>query len=312
MSGPAARGETVTGEEAAEDAAVLVQGLTRRFGDFTAVDGVTFAVGAGEVFGLIGLNGSGKSTLIRMLSGLLLPTAGDARVLGIDVRRRPEEVRRRIGYMAQRFSLYQDLTSAENLRFFGSVYGLDWAALAARIEELGGLLDLGDALERPVRELPTGWRQRVALAGALLHRPEPLFLDEPTSGVDPLSRRRSWDLIYRLACEGVTVMVTTHYMDEAERCHRLGLMNRGRLLALGPPAARELVEKLRVTGYLDFRHRVASLRELRELMDAGSIRAGLVIPPGFSRRVAAGRPALAIYAVVLLGLAAFRFRRTLD
>ncbi len=223
----------MTREEAAGGVAVAVRALTKRFGDFTAVDGVTFAVGTGEVFGLIGPNGSGKSTLIRMLCGLRLPTAGDARVLGIDVRRRPEEVRRRIGYMAQRFSLYQDLTAAENLRFFGGVYGLDWAALAARIEELGWLLDLGDALGRPVCELPTGWRQRVALAGALLHRPELLFLDEPTAGVDPLSRRRFWELIYRLAGEGVTVMVTTHYMDEAERCHRLGLMNRGRFLALG-------------------------------------------------------------------------------
>ncbi len=244
-AGPGAT--AVTGEEAAGDAtggggragrvAVAVQRLTKRFGGFTAVDGVTFSVGAGEVFGLIGPNGSGKSTLIRVLCGLLVPTAGEARVLGIDVRRRPEEVRRRTGYMAQRFSLYQDLTAAENLRFFGSVYDLDGAVLAERMEELGELLVLDEVLERPVRELPTGWRQRVALAGALLHRPELLFLDEPTSGVDPLSRRRFWDLIYRLAGEGMTVIVTTHYMDEAERCHRLGLMNRGRLLALGPPAA---------------------------------------------------------------------------
>ncbi|WP_264843133.1 ABC transporter ATP-binding protein [Caldinitratiruptor microaerophilus] len=218
-------------------AAIEVRGLTRRFGDFTAVDSVSFRVQTGEVFGFIGPNGSGKSTTIRMLCGLLEPSAGEARVLGLDVRKDTEAIRARIGYMSQRFSLYEDLTPAENLEFYGSVYGL---ANARRRERVARLLEevVGDPAvhRRPVRGLPTGYRQRLALACALVHEPELLFLDEPTAGVDPLSRRRFWEHIYALAEAGLTVFVTTHYMDEAALCHRLGLIHAGRLLAVAAPA----------------------------------------------------------------------------
>jgi ABC-2 type transport system ATP-binding protein len=215
------------------DLPVETRGLTKRFGTFTAVDALDLAVEPGEVFGLLGSNGAGKTTAIRMLCGLLRPSAGAARVLGIDVAREPERVRRGIGYMTQRFSLYGDLTVRQNLRFFGGVYGLEgrrWKereAWALALSELEGREDLlaGD--------LPGGWKQRLALACAMLHEPRVVFLDEPTGGVDPLSRRRFWGLIDEMAGAGVTLIVTTHYLDEAEHCHRLGLMHAGRLVALG-------------------------------------------------------------------------------
>jgi ABC-2 type transport system ATP-binding protein len=213
--------------------AVETDRLTKRFDSFVAVDSLTLSVGAGEVFGFLGSNGAGKSTAIRMLCGLLAPTSGSARVLGIDVAREPERVKRAIGYMSQRFSLYEDLTVRQNLRFFGGVYRLAGTARAGREAWAVAMAGLAGMEDRLTRTLPGGWKQRLALACAVLHRPRVLFLDEPTGGVDPLSRRRFWSLIDGMADEGVTVFVTTHYLDEAEHCHRLALMHAGRLVALG-------------------------------------------------------------------------------
>jgi ABC-2 type transport system ATP-binding protein len=212
---------------------VRLQELSKRFGAFQAVDRVSLEVNEGEVFGFLGANGAGKSTTIRMLCGLLAPTSGSASVLDVDVGSDPEGVKRRIGYMSQRFSLYEDLTVRQNLRFFGGVYGLRGAAYRAREEwavEMAGLDGKEDLL---TRGLPGGWRQRLALACAVLHQPRVVFLDEPTSGVDPISRRRFWRLIDDMSAQGVTVFVTTHYLDEAEYCHRLALIHAGRLAALG-------------------------------------------------------------------------------
>jgi ABC-2 type transport system ATP-binding protein len=213
--------------------AVELRDLTRRFGAFTAVDRVSLSVDAGEIFGFLGANGAGKSTTIRMICGLLAPTSGTALVLGIDVARDPEGVKKRIGYMSQRFSLYDDLTVAQNLRFFGGVYGLRGAEAREREAWAIRMADLEGKQQRLTGELPGGWKQRLALACALLHQPRVVFLDEPTSGVDPLSRRRFWRLIDEMAASGVTVFVTTHYLDEAEYCHRLALIHAGRLVALG-------------------------------------------------------------------------------
>jgi ABC-2 type transport system ATP-binding protein len=207
--------------------------LSKRFGSFLALDELDLSVRAGEVFGFLGSNGAGKSTAIRMLCGLLAPSSGEVRVLGIDVARDPEAVKRRIGYMTQRFSLYEDLTVAQNLRFYGGVYGLEGTAYTKRAAwalEMAGLSAKGKLL---TGDLSGGWKQRLALACAVLHRPQVLFLDEPTGGVDPISRRRFWHLIDEMASEGVTVLVTTHYMDEAERCDRIAFMHAGRLVALG-------------------------------------------------------------------------------
>ncbi|HLA77934.1 MAG TPA: ABC transporter ATP-binding protein [Vicinamibacteria bacterium] len=215
---------------------IEVDRLSRRFGDFVAVDQLSFAVREGEVFGLLGSNGAGKSTAIRMLCGLLTPSSGSARVLDLEVARDPEGVKRRIGYMTQRFSLYDDLTVRDNLRFFGGIYGLRGATFAERAAwavETAGLAGKEDLL---TRSLPGGWKQRLALACSVLHRPRVLFLDEPTGGVDPVSRRRFWTLIDTMAGQGVTIIVTTHYLDEAERCDRIALMHAGRLVALGSVA----------------------------------------------------------------------------
>ena len=213
-----------------------VQHLVKRFGAFVSVDDLNLTVAPGEVFGLLGSNGAGKTTAIRMLCGLLTPTAGTARVLGFDVGRDPEAVKRRIGYMTQRFSLYDDLTVSQNIRFFGGVYGLRGQALREREDwavETAGLEGKADIL---TRSLPGGWKQRLALACSVLHGPKMLFLDEPTGGVDPISRRRFWNLIDTMAGEGVTIIVTTHYLDEAERCDRIALMHAARLVALGTVA----------------------------------------------------------------------------
>jgi ABC-2 type transport system ATP-binding protein len=215
--------------------AIQVKDLTRRFGAFVAVDHVTFDVRRGEIFGFLGSNGAGKSTTIRMLCGLLRPSSGTARVDGIDVAADPERVKQRIGYMSQKFSLYELLTVDQNIAFFGGVYGLRGERLAARrrfVLEMAGLAGREDAL---ARDLAGGWRQRLALGCAILHEPTILFLDEPTGGVDPLSRRQFWRLIDVLSQQGVTVLVTTHYLDEAERCHRVALIHAGRLAALGTP-----------------------------------------------------------------------------
>jgi ABC-2 type transport system ATP-binding protein len=213
--------------------AIEVRHLSRRFGAFVAVDDLSFDVRQGEIFGFLGSNGAGKSTTIRMLCGLLQPTSGSAAVGGVDVTTDPEGVKQRIGYMSQRFSLYELLTVDQNIRFFGGIYGLDARRLAARREfvvEMAGLRGRENTL---ARDLSGGWRQRLALGCAILHEPSILFLDEPTGGVDPLSRRQFWRLIDTLASQGVTVLVTTHYLDEAERCHRVALIHAGRLAALG-------------------------------------------------------------------------------
>jgi len=216
--------------------AIDVRSLTRKFGQFTAVDGVSFEVAKGEIFGFLGSNGAGKSTTIRMLCGLLRPTSGTALVGGVDVSRDPEGVKRRIGYMSQRFSLYELLTVDQNISFFGGIYGLDRDTLARRrafVLEMAGLAGREATL---ARDLAGGWRQRLALGCAILHQPPILFLDEPTGGVDPLSRRQFWRLIDALSSDGVTVLVTTHYLDEAERCHRVALINGGRLAIIGTVA----------------------------------------------------------------------------
>ncbi|HZI79246.1 MAG TPA: ABC transporter ATP-binding protein [Vicinamibacterales bacterium] len=216
--------------------AIEVRDLSKRFGAFVAVNRVSFDVRAGEIFGFLGSNGAGKSTTIRMLCGLLKPTSGTATVGGIDVGRDPEGVKRRIGYMSQRFSLYENLTVDENIRFFGGVYGLDRERLAARREfvlEMAGLRGRESTL---TRTLSGGWRQRLALGCAILHEPPIVFLDEPTGGVDPLSRRRFWRLIDGLSQAGVAVLVTTHYLDEAEHCHRIAIIQAGTLAALGTVA----------------------------------------------------------------------------
>ena len=226
--------------------AIEVHDLTRRFGQFVAVDRVTFDVAAGEIFGFLGSNGAGKSTTIRMLCGLLRPTSGTARVGGIDVGRDPEAVKRRIGYMSQRFSLYEELTVDQNIRFFAGLYGLAGERLAVRrrfVLEMAGLERRGHTL---TRDLAGGWRQRLALGCAILHEPPILFLDEPTGGVDPISRREFWQFIDSLSASGVTVLVTTHYLDEAERCRRVALMHRGRIAALGTVAEVKQVFRDRV------------------------------------------------------------------
>lgn len=212
---------------------IKVENLTRRFGEFVAVDHVNFAVNEGEVVGYLGPNGSGKTTTIRMLLGLLEPDEGKAAVLGFDAFRQSEEVRARTGYMSQKFAIYDDLTVLENLTFYGGVYGITDKARIARTLELVSLNGHESTL---TRSLSAGWRQRLALAIALVHEPKLLFLDEPTSGVDPTARRAFWDLIYELADNGVTILVTTHYMDEAEYCERVGIMRDGKLLAMDTPS----------------------------------------------------------------------------
>ncbi|MCC7492118.1 MAG: ABC transporter ATP-binding protein [Fimbriimonadaceae bacterium] len=210
--------------------------LTKRFGDFTAVDRVNLEVAPGEVFGFLGSNGCGKSTTIRMLCGLLLPSGGEASVAGLDVRRQAEQIRQRVGYVAQFFNLYADLTVEENLRFYGGVYGVG-ADLLERVERWIARLSLGALRRQLAGELSTGQQRSLALAAAVLHQPAVLLLDEPTSGVDPLARREFFDVIGELTAAGATVLVTTHVMDEAERCHRLAIMNRGRIITEGTPKA---------------------------------------------------------------------------
>jgi ABC-2 type transport system ATP-binding protein len=220
---------------AAADAQIVAEDLVKRFGSFVAVDHVNFRIGRGEVMGFLGPNGAGKSTIIRILCGLLRPSAGRVLVAGIDVARDPERVRERIGYMSQKFSLYRDLSVEENLRFFGGIYRVPRAEFPERMRfaiDMAGLRGREKAL---VATLAGGWQQRLALGCAVLHRPPILFLDEPTSGVEPTSRRRFWELIHTLAADGVTVLVSTHYMDEAEYCHRAALINQGRIIAIGSP-----------------------------------------------------------------------------
>jgi len=214
---------------------IIANRLTKRFGEFTAVDEVDFQVYPGEIFGFLGPNGSGKTTTIRMTLGLLRPSAGSVNVLGVPVDGETTRIRPRLGYMSQKFSLYNDLTVIQNLRFYGKAYGLSNALLAERIQEALEMASLKGRESLRTKELSGGWRQRLALSAAILHKPEVLFLDEPTAGVDPVSRRAFWDLLYRLVEQGITVFVTTHYMDEAEHCHRLAFIQRGKIIAYGSP-----------------------------------------------------------------------------
>ena len=222
-----------------EQLAIHAAGLTRTFGAFTAVDHISFDVGAGEVFGFLGANGAGKTTAIRMLTGLLAPSGGEATVAGHDVYRETEAIKRDIGYMSQRFSLYDDLTVRENIRLYGGIYDLPRAAIAERTERILARLGLEHAERTPVHAIPLGWKQKLALSVALLHEPRIVFLDEPTSGVDPITRRQFWELIYEASHAGTTVLVTTHYMDEAEYCDRVSIMVAGRIAAMGTPAELE-------------------------------------------------------------------------
>lgn len=226
----------------AEKAVEVIQ-LTRKFGDFTAVDHVSFEIPRGEIFGLLGPNGAGKTTTIRMLCGILTPTSGEARVMGFDVARQSEEVKQRIGYMSQKFSLYNDLTVYENLDFYANLYSVPREKFAPRMRELIEMAGLRGHEKQLTASLSGAWRQRLALACAIVHEPPMLFLDEPTAGVDPVSRREFWDMIYNLAGQGVSVLATTHYMDEAEFCNVIGMMYRSRLIALDDPDT--LKEKMR-------------------------------------------------------------------
>lgn len=215
--------------------AVTIDSLTRNFGSFTAVDRISLTVERGEIFGFLGANGAGKTTAIRMLCGLLLPTSGSGTVNGFDIYRENEKIKTSIGYMSQKFSLYGDLTGRENLDFYGAVYRLPARERTARMAEVIETLDLSAFIDRPAGSLPAGWRQRLALAAAILHRPRILFLDEPTAGVDPVFRRRFWEILYGFADHGTTLFVTTHYMDEAEFCRRISIMHRGRIIEVGDP-----------------------------------------------------------------------------
>jgi ABC-2 type transport system ATP-binding protein len=214
---------------------IEVNNLVKKFGDFTAVDNISFNVKKGEIFGFLGPNGSGKSTTIRMLCGVIDPTQGQANVLGFDVFKESEKIKERIGYMSQRFSLYEDLTVDENLEFYAGIYGVETQKFAARRSYILKMADLKGREKELTANLSMGWKQRLALGCAIIHEPEMVFLDEPTSGVDPISRRHFWDLLYDMAEEGTTLFVTTHYMEEAEHCHKVGFISNGKIIALDTP-----------------------------------------------------------------------------
>ncbi len=219
-----------------EDKVIICKDLTKRFGDFYAVNKISFDVHKGEIFGFLGANGAGKTTAMRMLCGLSFPTSGEAAVAGFDVYKQQESIKQHIGYMSQKFSLYENLTVLENISFYGGVYGVSKKEIKERSDELVQTLGLQQEAKKLVGELPLGWKQKLAFSVAIFHRPEIVFLDEPTGGVDPLTRRQFWDMIYKAADSGITIFVTTHYMDEAEYCNRISIMVDGRIEALDTPA----------------------------------------------------------------------------
>lgn len=217
--------------------AITVRGLTKKFGSFTAVDHISFDVGRGEIFGFLGANGAGKTTAMRMLCGLSRPTAGTGAVAGCDINTQSEMIKHRIGYMSQKFSLYEGLTVTENLRLFATIYGMSDRAIREQSNRVFSLLDMDNMRDTLVKDIPVGWKQKLAFASATIHRPDIVFLDEPTGGVDPVTRRKFWELIYHVSSEGMTVFVTTHYLDEAEYCNRVSIMVDGRITALDTPEA---------------------------------------------------------------------------
>ena len=219
-----------------DEIAISVRNLVKRFGSFTAVDNISFDVRRGEIFGFLGANGAGKTTAMRMLCGLSRPTSGSGTVAGFDIIRQAEEIKRHIGYMSQKFSLYENLTVAENLRLFSTIYGMTDTEISMGMERVFGTLGMGNLTRTLVRDIPTGWKQKLAFSAATIHTPEVVFLDEPTGGVDPVTRRKFWEMIYRTSSEGTTIFVTTHYLDEAEYCNRVSIMVDGRIKALDSPA----------------------------------------------------------------------------
>lgn len=219
-----------------DDIAISVRNLVKRFGSFMAVDNISFDVRRGEIFGFLGANGAGKTTAMRMLCGLSRPTSGSGTVAGFDIMRQSEEIKRHIGYMSQKFSLYEDLTVAENLRLFSTIYGMTDTEISMGMERVFRTLGMGNMTRTLVRDIPTGWKQKLAFSAATIHTPEVVFLDEPTGGVDPVTRRKFWEMIYRTSSEGMTIFVTTHYLDEAEYCNRVSIMVDGRIKALDSPA----------------------------------------------------------------------------
>ncbi len=229
-----------------DDRVIIAQNLTKRFGDFTAVDAISFEVNRGEIFGFLGANGAGKTTAMRILCGLSTPTSGDATIAGYNIYKDAEKIKKQIGYMSQKFSLYEDLTLSENIKFYGGIYGLNKKQIKLKTDELVERLQLESVRNELVKSLPLGWKQKLAFSTAIIHNPAIVFLDEPTGGVDPITRRQFWDLIYQAAEAGVTIFVTTHYMDEAEYCNRISMMVDGKIAALGSPA--ELRQQFRAAN----------------------------------------------------------------
>ncbi len=274
----AARGERRDGQKAEKELSfvprlspIVVNNLSKRFGRFTAVDNVSFEVGRGEVYGWLGPNGAGKTTTIRMLLGLLTPTAGSCHVLGYNPAQQAKAMQGHVGYMSQLFTLYNDLTAEENIRFYGQAYGLGGRHLRRRRDEIIAMAGLVGREDELTANLSGGWKQRLALGCAIVHRPQVVFLDEPTAGVDPISRREFWELIYRMAGEGVTVLVTTHYMDEAELCQRVGFISQGRLIALDTPGR---LKETQMRGHvleIDCANSEAAMRALQRAIIAGRL-----------------------------------------